>query len=340
MCRVVNRIAAHAVCLWVAISVTGTASPLYGASAPQRINVGYPSLNFTMAAIWIAKDAGFFKKNGLDAQLIFLRGGNQLSQALLAGNISMALTAGPSVIVARAAGADEVIVAGMINRPLYDFIAAPHIKKPEELNGKRVAIGGLGGSGHAAALLALKHLGLDPKRDKITLISLGGMSEQVAALRSGVAEASPINPGFSRAFVEAGFTYLGNLGEMNIPFQQTCMVSNRLFIEENPKLIERAVLATQEAVAYLHNPANKTLVVKILMSYLKLRSPAEADEGYQLLLRNHERKLYPTLTGMRSLIELMKEVNPRAGTLKAESLVDSQFIRKLDEAGVIDRMYQ
>lgn len=337
----INSVAARGFLLWLILVATGTTftSPTHGASALQKINIGYPSLNYTMAAIWIARDAGFLKKNGLDAQLIFLRGGNQLSQALLAGNISMALTAGPSVIVARAAGADEVIVAGMINRPLYDFIAAPHIKKPEDLKGRRVAIGGLGGSGHAAALLALKHLGLDPKRDKITLMSLGGMSEQVAALRSGSAEASPINPGFSRTFIDAGFTFFGNLGEMKIPFQQTCLITNRRFIETNPDLIAQAVRSIQEAAAYLHNPANKTGVVKILSSYLKLNSPSDAEEGYQLLLRNHERKLYPTLTGMRSLIELMKEVNPKAGTLRAESLVDSQFIRKLDEAGVIDRMY-
>lgn len=336
-----NRIAARGFSFWLILAATGTAfiSPSYGASALQRINVGYPSLNYTMASLWIAKDAGFFAKNGLDAQLIFLRGGNQLSQALLAGNVTLALTAGPSVIVARAAGADEVIVAGMMNRPLYDFVGAPHIKKPEDLKGKRVAIGGLGGSGHAAAVLALKHLGLDPKRDKITLISLGGMSEQVAALRSGNADASPINPGFSRAFIDAGFTYFGNLGEMNIPFQQTCMVTNRRFIETNPDLVAQAVRAIQEAAGYLHNPANKTQVVKILMSYLRLRSASEAEDGYQLLIRNHERKLYPTLTGMRSLIGLMKELNPKAGSLTAESLVDAQFVQKLDQAGVIDRMY-
>lgn len=327
--------------LWLMSVPAGSvfSSLSYAGSALRRINVGYPSLNYTMASLWIAKETGLFTKNGLDAQLIFLRGGTRLSQALLAGNITLAFTAGPSVIVARAAGADEVIVAGMINRPLYDFIGAPHIKKPEDLRGKRVAISGMGGSAHAAAALALGHLGLDPKRDKITLIQLGGMSEQVAALRSGGAEASPINPGFSRALVEAGFTYFGNLGEMNIPFQQTCMVTNGRLIETNPDLIEQMVLATQEAAAYLHNPANKTQVVKILMSYLKLKTPSEAEDGYQLLIRNHERKLYPTLSGLRSLIKLMKELNPKAGSLTAESLVDAQFVRRLDQAGVIDRMY-
>ena len=326
--------------LVLVLSITIFFSKAYGASNLQKVNIGYPSLNFTQASLWIAREAGFFAKNGLDAQLIFLRGGTRLSQALLAGNIALGVSAGPSVVVSRAAGADEVIVAGMANRPLYDFIAGPRIKKPEDLGGKRVAISGMGGAAHAAALLALKHLGLEVKRNRITLIQLGGMSEQVAALRNGSVDASPINPGFSRKFVDAGFIFFGNLGEMGIPFQQTCLITRQLAIKTNPDLIARAVLSVQQAAAYLHNTANKGAVVKILMTYLKLSSSSEVEEGYQLLLRNHERKLYPTLAGMRSLVELMKDVNPKAGELNAESLVDSQFIRKLDESGVIDRMYQ
>ncbi|HEX5019123.1 MAG TPA: ABC transporter substrate-binding protein, partial [Candidatus Binatia bacterium] len=78
----------------------------------QKINVAFSSISGNMAPLWVTQDMGFFRKHGLDVQVILIESGTTTAQALVAGDISFATLAGPAVIQSNLRGADAVMIAG------------------------------------------------------------------------------------------------------------------------------------------------------------------------------------------------------------------------------------
>ncbi|HEY1266222.1 MAG TPA: ABC transporter substrate-binding protein, partial [Candidatus Binatia bacterium] len=136
-----------------------------------KIRIGYPSISSRQAQLWVAKDEGFFRKYGLDVELIFLRGGQVAVQALASGDPPL-VTVG-NVILANLQGYENVLVASVENS--YDQIvfARPGTAKTvEQLKGKRFGISGFGTATHNAAVILFKKFNLDPAKD-ISLIATG-----------------------------------------------------------------------------------------------------------------------------------------------------------------------
>jgi len=79
--------------------------------------------------------------------------------------------------------------------------------------------------------------------------------------------------------------------------------------------------------------------VKILMKHLRVTDPAVVEDGYQDHLSTLNRKPYPSLDGLRSAQRLMAQQNPKVAALKVDDLVDARFVRRLDDSGLIDRLY-
>src|SRR5258706_6005264 len=110
------------------------------AATSQTIKVPYVSISGFQAPLYLGERAGLFKKNQLDAQLIYMPGGSLIVQTLLSGDVGVASLAPPSAVSAWAKGADLAIVAGGIERALNVLMVNPKIRKVDDLKGKRVAI--------------------------------------------------------------------------------------------------------------------------------------------------------------------------------------------------------
>jgi hypothetical protein len=97
--------------------------------------------------------------------------------------------------------------------------------------------------------------------------------------------------------------------------------------------------ALLESLAYIVTPKNHATVVQLIMRRLRISDPALAEEGYQDLLRTMSRRPYPAIDGLRNVQRFTKTQNPEIGKVKLEDLIDSRFIRKLDESGFIDGLF-
>ena len=119
--------------LWVACL-----SPLPGVTQekPNRLNFGYSSISGSQAILRVIKDAGIFQKNSLDVSLVLIAGGSGIVQALIAGDLPVAVVSGEPSILARLQGADTVILGGLINIIDFSIITTPEVKKAQDLKGK------------------------------------------------------------------------------------------------------------------------------------------------------------------------------------------------------------
>jgi ABC-type nitrate/sulfonate/bicarbonate transport system substrate-binding protein len=223
----------------------------------------------------------------------------------------------------------------MTNNP----VARPGIKTPKDLRGKILGIQGLGGTNCMAALLWLEHFGLDLRRDNIMLQGTGEQVVRAQALESGKVDAAVIDMSFSKKLEQRGFNVIGDSQKTEIPFTGVDIVTTRAFIADQPMLLENLLKALLEGLAYVVAPKNQAAVVALIMQKLRIKDNVTAEEGYNDVVRTMARKPFPAIAGMRNVQRLLKTQNPRIGDVNIEDLIDSRFMRKLDESGFLDRLY-
>ena len=317
----------------------GSPAVVHAAATPLRVNIGAASASSSMLSLWAAQEQGLFAKHGVDAQLILIRGGSTLVASLLTGEIHMAFTSGVSVLGAAVQGVDVKMLTSISSRVSWKLIANPQIKTAAELRGKRFGVQSIVGSTWMYAMLALEQLGLEPKRDNIAFLPIGDPVTIGHSLEAGRIDAAVLDPPLSRRLTGKGFTQLVDLAKTNASFPGLGVGVTRSYLDQQPATLEKVVTALTEGLAFVQAPANKPLVVKILMKHLRVSDPAVVEDGYQDHLSTLNRKPYPSLDGLRNAQRLMAQQNPKIAALKVEDLVDARFVRRLDESGFIDRLY-
>src|SRR3990172_308209 len=166
-----------------------------GAAEAQKIQIGLEFINSRSSVLWVCQEQGFFSKEGLDVEVIPIRGGTAGVQAITSGQIQFSLSATAAIIPAIAAGSDVVELANIEPVAAYLLVVSKGIKSPAELRGKRFGVSGLGLSNSSlGARLALKHFGLDPTRDQIALTAVGTETERVLAVVSGAVAGTVLAP--------------------------------------------------------------------------------------------------------------------------------------------------
>ncbi|MEO6165296.1 MAG: ABC transporter substrate-binding protein, partial [Candidatus Binatia bacterium] len=159
----------------------------------DRVRIAYSSISAAYTGIWVARDGGFFAKEGLEDQIIFIPSATQLAQVLVAGDVDIASLGGGPVMAASLSGADMKVIGNNVNKLIFSIHAKPEVKSLEDLRGKRIAVSRFGSSADIAARAALRKVNMDPSKDVI-LMQLGTMSNMFGALKSGAVEASVVSP--------------------------------------------------------------------------------------------------------------------------------------------------
>src|SRR5919108_4103410 len=157
-----------------------------------KLTIGSNTLSGSGLPAWIAKDAGIFRKNGLDVQIVYFRGGTITAMALVARETPISQLTGPPVVSAGLKGADAVMIAGGNVVSEYWLMSRPEIKAAEQLKGGSVAIATFGGQADFISRIALQKLGLTSGKD-VAIVQVGTVPERLSALQSGKVQAAMLN---------------------------------------------------------------------------------------------------------------------------------------------------
>ena len=141
--------------------------------------------------IWVAKDAGYFEKAGLNVEPVQIRGGSLISLAIITGDLPFSGAGAESVVAARAAGGDVILLACPVDADPVYLITRPEIKSAQDLKGQASAVTRYGSTTHFYLRAALKHVGLNPDKD-MTILQLGAGPEMVIALDHGAIAAAAL----------------------------------------------------------------------------------------------------------------------------------------------------
>ena len=306
------------------------------AGRAQQIRVGYGSLSTSYAAIWVAGEARLFQKNGIDAEVLYLESA-LVRTALLTGDIAMGGMSGTTMAAPRLQGGDPILIASFLNSLQYRLVVRPEIRTVADLKGKRVGVAGFGLGAHRGAQIMLAKLGLNPDTD-VTMLQIGGDPTRLAALLAGTIDASVFNPPLYKRAVESGMRVLANIEDMGFPVQASALVTTDRFTKKNYDLTRRAVRSIIESIHVIKT--NPELTKRAIKKYMRFKDERDTDEAYQIMRDILPRKPYPTVEGIKAVLDELSPKLPAAKTAQPRDFMDTRFIDELDRSGFIDRLYK
>jgi NitT/TauT family transport system substrate-binding protein len=308
------------------------------AQAQDKIKVAYSSTD-TLNQIWtIAHDAGFFKKNGLDVELVYIGSTTVAATAIVAQDIQVGNVAGSGVANAAIRGADMVSAGCTINVLAYELVVLDSIKSAEDLKGKSIGISRFGSVSDVAARELLKGLGLRPQED-VKILQVGGASERAAGFSRGVIAGFPSPPG-NVNLIPGGLPHrvLADMADLKKPYPLPfiCAVTTKSYLAKNRSVVRRVMMALIEASQYFKT--NKEGAQKIIAKYLRGANKAYLDTSYDSTVKIIERVPYTTREGMK--IQLDDALKQAPGSkVTVDSLIDDSIVREIEKDGFIDRVY-
>jgi NitT/TauT family transport system substrate-binding protein len=306
--------------------------------AQTKITVGYAAISPRTTPLIIAQEQGLFAKHGIEARLVLIKGAPILVASLISGDIEVGYTGGTAVVGAASQGVYLKILASVSSTLTHTLMASPNIKTAENLRGKSFGIQSIGGSTWMHTMLALEHVGLDPKRDNINLLIIGDSVLIGQALEAGRVDAAVLDGTLVRRLKSKGFSAIADLQPARIPMLNQAIVVSQDYVQRRSEIAERILMTLVESLAFSLAPANKSIVIKTMMRRFQISDPGVAEEGYQDYLTSVERKPIPSLEALRNIRRLMAVQNPKVAGVKVEELVDNRFVRKLDESGFIEKV--
>jgi NitT/TauT family transport system substrate-binding protein len=307
------------------------AYPLSARSAdPMIAGVAGPAVNMIYA--FVARDFGFWQKQGIDARVVIFDAGSILAQAALSGEVKFSVSSGPATIASRTQGADSIIVAGCVNTLPYSVVAAKGITKWEQMKGKKIAISRFGSGTDTAIRLVLKKFGLDPIKD-LTILQLGTQPARVQALSAGAIDATIVSPPLDLTAKKQGYQILVNIAELGIPYPQQVIETTDRFTRENPSAVKNFVKGFIEGIRYVATHKDETK--KIITKYLKVADPEILEATYQSYVQVTDYSAYPNLDGMRNALDEVAQRVPAAKSKKPEDFVDTRFLKELEKEGFL-----
>jgi NitT/TauT family transport system substrate-binding protein len=308
------------------------------AQSQESIRVAYSSTD-TLNSLWtIAADAGFYKKHGLDAEVVYIGSTTVAVSAIVAQDVQIGNAAGSGVANAAVRGADTVSVACFINALPYELVVLDNIKSAEDLKGKSIGISRFGSVSDVAARELLKGLGLKPMED-VKILQVGGASERAAGFSRKIIAGFPSPPG-NVHLIPGGLPHrvLANMADLEKPYPLPfiCAVTTKSYLAKKRPVVKRAVMALIETGHYFKT--NKEATQKLIAKYLRGANKAYLDSSYESTAKLIERIPYTTREGMKIQLDDALKQNPGSKTT-VDTLIDDSIVREIDKEGFIDKVY-
>ena len=298
--------------------------------AKDRVNVIYASISGLFLGCWVAQDAGYFEREGLDVKLVYIQSASTAIQAMMAGEAPIVLAGGEPVVELGLKGGDAVLIGGISIIPAVHFMALPEIRSVQDLRGKPVGVTRFGSSTDFAMRQVLRKYGLEPVRDVTVLQIAGGHRALATALLNRFVFAAPIAPPNSLRAEKGGAKLLIDMTKSGIYFPYSTIISTRSFLEKSRPVALGFMKAYSEGVKRMNN--DKAFSIAVIKKYMREDDPEILQTIYKYAADYIVRIPEPNKEGV---VEVLKQSSdPKAKGALAENFMDEGLVRELAQKGL------
>ena len=307
-----------------------------GPATAQTLTVPFAALSPTYAPLWVAEQAGFFKKYGLDVQLIYISAGSVIIPAILSGQVDVANMSSAPALTAWSRGAELATVGVTSNRLLHVVMARESIKKPEDLKGKKIGSDRYGSLSDLVLREALRHYNIAPDRD-VAVIQTGGLPERLGALKIGAVDGAIVTGDTAFEAEKLGFHKVIDLSQLPIRYPGSTIIVTRSFLSGKRDVVKRFLRGWIEGIKTAKT--DKEFTIKVMQRFLKTGDRSILDKTFEVYKSVHERVPSPDPKVMGVALKQLTASVPQAAQLKIEDFIDRSLISELENEGFISKIY-
>lgn len=310
-------------CIFLALLPLFLLGPAPLSAQLKKVRLSTPTIAITQIPFTIAQAKGFYREEGLDVEVIVIRG--QLGvTALLGGSVDYT-TASGSIIAAAVRGIGVKLVLIVDSKPSFDFVSDPKIRSVRDLKGRAIGISSRGGSVDLLTRLALERNGLDPDKD-VTLLVIGTQTEMVIALKTGKISAALISPPRNQLLYRDGFYKLASSGDYLATHPTGGIGVTDEKLRNNPAEVLAFVKGTLKGIRFYRQ--NRGESVNIVAKELRMSDTSLAGEVYDWHLNQLAKDSSGDQAWMRGAIAFTKKSLGVSKEIPPEQVFDFSFIEK------------
>ncbi|OGQ78360.1 MAG: hypothetical protein A3F90_01930 [Deltaproteobacteria bacterium RIFCSPLOWO2_12_FULL_60_19] len=257
--------------LSAAVALTATR---LAAQELKRVTLSYSAVSMTWLPVKVAVERGFFRAEGLDPQLVQMRG-NIVTPALSTGNLDFSLNISP-ILNGAIQGLGLKLLAGLNTRPLFSLMVRPEIKTAADLKGKTFAVNAFANTQAILTEKHLQHLGL--KKGEYKLIAVGGTAARLATMEQNLAQGSLMPPPANVMMEKQGYRLLGNTAEI-VVHPVAGLGTHESKVKSQPEMVKKALRAALKGLRFVRSNRNET--VRIIMAIANINEQ-DAARTYDL----------------------------------------------------------
>jgi ABC-type nitrate/sulfonate/bicarbonate transport system substrate-binding protein len=304
----------------------------------DKIRLAHSALESSNSVWYLAQDRGYYKKNGLDADLLFIPSTTTSVSSLVAGDVQVANASGGGVASAVVAGADLVLLSCYLNSLPYELVVNESVKTAEDLKGKSVGISRVGSASDVAARALIRGLGLEPDK-QVPIMQVGGPSERAAAFRTGRIAGFPSPPGIIHLTKGMPFRILISTADFQkrFEFPYICATTTKSYLARNRETVKRVIMSHIEAAHYFktHKEESKRIVAK----YSRINNEDYLEAAYSTTAKLYD--TVPLVTRPGVDVQIKEATARKPGMqLRFEDMVDESIVRELENSGFINKIYK
>jgi ABC-type nitrate/sulfonate/bicarbonate transport system substrate-binding protein len=307
------------------------------AIAQEKLRLAWAGLSPAHGPIWVIEDRKLLQKQGVTPEIIAISASPTVLQALLANEIEAASISVTTLTTSRLAGADTVMIAGIVPTFVDHIVSLSNVTAVEQLKGKTGGVNRLGSTSDLGLRLALKKLGIDPDQD-LKIISTGGATERFAALSRGITQFSIMPEPFVTQGERLGFRNLYNISELKIPFWWNAILSREAIIKTKRPLMLKLARAVVEAIHIIKT--EKEYAKTIFKKNLGVADPDGLERAYKEYSSVFQEIPYPTPDGVKTMLDDMAVKTPKAASADPRTYVDLSLIKEIEASGLIRQLYR
>jgi ABC-type nitrate/sulfonate/bicarbonate transport system substrate-binding protein len=307
------------------------------ARGQETLRMAWAGFSPTNSPIWVMEDRKLLQKQGVTPEIIAINASPTVLQALLANEIEAASISVTTLTSSRLAGADTVMILGVVPTFVDHIVSLSSITAVEQLKGKTAGVNRLGSTSDLGLRLALKKLGIDPDKD-VKIIPTGGTAERFAALSKGITQFTIIPEPFLTQAEKLGFRNLFNISDLKIPFWWNGILSRDSIVKTKRPLMLKLVRAVSEAIHIIKT--EKEYAKGIFKKNLGISDPEGLERAYKDYNNAFPEVPYPTPDGVKTMLDDLAPKNPKAAAADPKTYVDMSLVGELEKAGFYKQLYK
>jgi NitT/TauT family transport system substrate-binding protein len=306
--------------------------------AQERLRLAWAGFSPTNSPIWVIEDRKLLQKMGVQPEIIAISASPTVLQALLANEIEAASISVTTLTSSRLAGADTVMIVGVVPTFVDHIVSLSSITAVEQLKGKTAGVNRLGSTSDLGLRLALRKLGVEPDKD-VKIIPTGGTAERFAALSKGITQFTIIpEPFLTEGEKKFGFRNLYNISDLKIPFWWNGILSREGIVKTKRPLLLKLARAMVEAMHIIKT--DKEYAKSLFKKNLGVADPEGLERAYKDYSSVFPEVPYPTPDGVKTMLDDLARTNPKAAAADPKTFVDPSLIKELDSSGFIKQLYR